>query len=623
MSVGFFVVASPKELNNDKMDSAFVGHTPWKQDGGEREIDLRGPNWRIVCLKDESGASTVWVEKERPDFRGAFVQIIGWCHRLSASSQSLSPQDYRQILERFRAGKPPLDDDFGGTFVAVVYDAKRQRLAVQPDRLAMGACLYAEENGEFAASNRALRLASYFQNALDGHSILSQMRGTHIPFGRTLFAGVRRLMGSTYLEVDLARGAGEVKKPQSLYVPTREISYADAVRLVADTVKATVGRLLDAEPVQFDLTGGNDTRVLASAVENITRNNGTHRFGFRVMDPEGAPDVRVARRVAETCGWHLVRADRHVEGQAAVEELGPAATGGDGNFPVHYIWDRVHFDRVYAAHGQWKTHVGAASGELFRGFFYTHEMFSLGRRSDVNYGALLAYRTYASRGVNLRVLGPSAPTFEAHDEILMAPYRAIGWEGRSRTNAEKLDQMYLQRHCYRSGNTLSYLFGFSDVRVPFLSWELAGLGLSLPWKYRANRGLMQRAIAKLSPKLAEIPNEDGLPMKPLSLATFPSYLLSDVPIEVRRAKRVIRRFLGRSAEIKRDTLPKPQPAYFAVVDNAKAIPMIFAQEAVKQIRSELESEQRTRDSIQTFYMLATVELLLQQVPALRRQLVFD
>src|SRR5215472_16681074 len=270
MSVGFFVVAGPKELNNDKMDSAFVGHTPWKQDGGEREIDLRGPNWRIVCLKDESGASTVWVEKERPDFRGAFVQIIGWCHRLSASSQSLSPQDYRQILERFRAGKPPLDDDFGGTFVAVVYDAKRQRLAVQPDRLAMGACLYAEENGEFAASNRALRLASYFQNALDGHSILSQMRGTHIPFGRTLFAGVRRLMGSTYLEVDLARGAGEVKKPQSLYVPTREISYADAVRLVADTVKATVGRLLDAEPVQFDLTGGNDTRVLASAVENIT-----------------------------------------------------------------------------------------------------------------------------------------------------------------------------------------------------------------------------------------------------------------------------------------------------------------------------------------------------------------
>jgi asparagine synthetase B (glutamine-hydrolysing) len=527
------------------------------------------------------------------------------------------------MLERFRAGQPPLDDDFGGTFVAVVCDAKRLRLAVQPDRQAMGVCFYAEGNGEFVVSNRALRLASYFQSALDGHSVLSQMRGTHMPFGRTLFAGVRRLMGCAYLEIDLARGTGEVRKPQSLYVPTREISYADAVDVVANTVKTTVGRLLAAEPVQFDLTGGNDTRVIASAIENITRNNGSHRFGFRVMDPEGAPDVRVARRVAETCGWPLTRMDRHVAGQAAVEELGPCATGCDGQFTVNYIWDRVHFDRIYAAHGQWKTHVGAAAAELFRGFFYRHEVLTIGRSSKVNYESLLAYRTYASRGVDLGVFGANAPTFDAHDDVLMAPYRAIGEEGGSRTNAEKLDQMYMQRHCYRSGNTLGLVHGFSDVRVPFLSWELAGLGLSLPWKYRANRGLMQRVIGRLSPRLANIPNIDGQPMKPLSLATFPSYVLSEIPMIVNRAGRVVRRVLGRSGEIARASLPQPQAAYLTVLDNPKTVPAIFDPEKVRQIRSQVESGQRTRDSIVTFYVLATLELLLQQVPALRRQLVFD
>src|SRR5215470_3854519 len=213
--------------------------------------------------------------------------------------------------------------------------------------------------------------------------------------------------------------------------------------------------------------------------------------------------------------------DRHVSGQATLEELRPCATGSDGQFPLNYIWDRVHFDRIYAAHGQWKAHVGAAAAELFRGFFYRHEVLTIGRSRKVNYDSLLAYRTYASRGVDLGVFGAIAPTFDAHDDVLMAPYRAIGEEGGSRVNAEKLDQMYMQRHCYRSGNTLGLVHGFSDVRVPFLSWELAGLGLSLPWKYRANRGLMQRVIGRLSPRLANIPNIDGQPMKPLSFATLP------------------------------------------------------------------------------------------------------
>src|SRR5271166_3376394 len=402
MSVGFFAVLSPRGLDEGRVDSAFVAHTPWGRDGGDSEVDLQGANWRLICLKDTSGASKFWREKERSDFLGSFVQVLGWCYKISSKRESLNADDYRQILERFRAGKSPLDGDYGGNFVLLAYDSKTQRLAVQPDRLAMGTAFYSEENGEFACSNRALRLASYFRYALDGHSVLAQMRGTHMPFGRSFFSGVRRLMSCEYIEIDLARGRAEVKKPDSLFVPTRAISYGDSVDLVAETVQTTVSRLLAAGPVQFDLTGGNDTRVLASAIDSLTRNNGTHQFSFRVADPEGSPDVRVARRISEDRGWSLTRVDRHPLPEPGVNDLASAATGSDGNFPAHYIWERVSFERLHARHGQWNTHVGAASGELFRGFFYTHEMFSLGSASDVNYGTLLAYRTYASRGVNLR-----------------------------------------------------------------------------------------------------------------------------------------------------------------------------------------------------------------------------
>jgi len=624
MPVGFFVAVSRGELSSERIDSAFVGHTPWGLDGGNREIDLLGRHWRVTCLEDrESGISSIWREKDWPDFLGSFVFLVGWCYRISALSESLSVDDYRELVDRFSADLPPVSDDFGGQFVAVVYDSKRQRLAVQPDRLAMGASYFAGADGEFAASDRALRLASYFGSALDGHSVLSQMRGTHMPFGRTMFAGVRRLMGASYLEFDLAQGQAQLRKPQSLFVPIRKIDYAESVDLVTQTVKRTVRRLLAASTVGFDLTGGNDTRVIASAVDCITRNNGKHNFGFRVADAEGSPDVRVASRVAKSCGWSLIRMNRQPVAEPSLEELARSATCSDGNYAVNSVWERVQSERASAEKAKWCTHVGAPAGELFRGYFYSQEMLSLGRSSAVNFDALLAYRTYASRGVDLRIFGTAAPTFEAHDQALLAPYRAIGEEGGSFPNTNKLDLMYLQRHCYRAGNTLSCLLGFTNLRLPFLSWELAGLGLSLPWKYRANRGLIQRVIGRLSPRLANIPNEDGEPMKPLSLATFPAYVASEVPIAVARAGRVIRNLLGRSGGVKNSGMPVAQPGYLSVLDNAKSIPDIFDPALIRQMRAEVESQQNSRDSFMTFYVLCTIELLLREVPALRRQLVFS
>jgi asparagine synthetase B (glutamine-hydrolysing) len=624
MSAGFFVTVSQTELHGERMDSSYISHTPWERDGAHRQIDLAGRGWRVVCLgKPGCESVALWSEKDRQDFLGSFVFILGWCYRISTSCTTLCADDYRRILERFSSGRPPLDGDFGGHFVAVVYDARRRRLAVQPDRLAIGAAFHAEADGEFAASNRALRLANYFAAPLDGQSVLAQMRGTHIPFGRSLFGGVRRLMCSTYIEFDLAAGRAQIKKPYSAYVPTRTINYSDAVDEVTGTLKSTVSRLLAASPVRFDLTGGNDTRAIASAVECITRNTGAEGFGFRVADPEGSPDVLVARRVAESCGWPLTRVDRFPAEQASLEELAQAATCGDGNFPVQQIWDRVYSERVYARRNQWKTHVGAPAGELFRGYFYAQEMLSLGRTSNVNYDALLAYRTYASRGVELGIFGAAAPTLDAHDRALLAPYRAIGEEGGALPNANKLDLMYLQRHCYRAGNTLASLTGFLNVCAPFLSWELAGLGLSLPWKYRANRGLMQRVIGRLSPKLANIPSEDGEPMKPFSLGTLPAYAASQIPIRMNHAGRVIRRLLGRSGGVQKTGLQAPAPVYFEVMENSKMLSAIFDPAVTRRVSTQVGSERNSQDSSSMFYVLCTIELLLQQAPGLRRQIVFE
>lgn len=166
-------------------------------------------------------------------------------------------------------------------------------------------------------------------------------------------------------------------------------------------------------------------------------------------------------------------------------------------------------------------------------------------------------------------------------------------------------------------------FGFLNLRLPFLSWELAGLGLALPWEYRATRGLMQRVIGKLSPKLANIPNEDGQPMKPLSLSTLPAYVAAEIPMETMRAVRVLRRMLGRSAGEKKAGLPVPRPAYLELLDNAKAVTLLFDESAIKQLRAAVDSPQRSRDTITTFHVLCSIELLLQEARGLRPQVVFN
>jgi hypothetical protein len=205
----------------------------------------------------------------------------------------------------------------------------------------------------------------------------------------------------------------------------------------------------------------------------------------------------------------------------------------------------------------------------------------------------------------------------------MAPYRAIGEEGGTLPNPYKLDVMYLQRHCYRSGNSLSGLAGLLNVRLPFLSWELAGLGLSLPWRHRANRGLVQRVIGRLSPKLASFPTEEGEPMKPLSAATLPAYVASKIPIQVDRARRVARRLLGQSGGVQKAGFPMPKAAYLEVLDEAKALQTIFDPALVREVRGKVASAQNSRDAATMFYVLCSIELLLGEAPRLRRAVVFD
>lgn len=622
-ALGFLLSTYRGEESDRQFETALAIHPLWDRNHKGLLIDLCDETCRVACFGDTNQyACSVWIEHDLEDFQGSFVYILGWCYRIPSSSEHLTDIEYRGILDRHRRSLPPFDEDFSGNYAGVVYDAKRRRIAVQPDRWAMSSIYFSASERGAVVSNRATFIASLAGACFDGYSAMSLMRGTHMPFGRSLFSRVQRVMGGNHLEVNLDTGQIDLKRPFSRFVPTQKRTFEDSVEMVSKTAATVASRLVACRSAQFDLTGGNETRLVAAAISHVTHQNLRPGFGWRVLGSEDHPDVLIARKIAEICGWKLLRFDWHASREPSIEELGRTAIQADGTCTADASWDRIQSDLEAEHYGRWDWLVAAIGGEQLRGFFWTHEMLALGRTRELNYKALMDYRLYASRDVNFHLFGTQAPTMAEHDEVLLAPYREIDKAGGDLLNAYKLDSIFLQKMCYSFGTTASWLAGFRNYRYPLLSWEFTRTGLSIPWKFRADRRLVQRVIWNFDPRLSMVPNDKGEPMRPLSLATLPSYVKAALPIGAKRISRILRRSMGRFAGEKRASKNPPQNSFLLVIDDARHIDSIFDRSLIKKIRSQVASPTRTVDDVMAFHTLCTIELLLREIQGLRAQIAF-
>ena len=467
-------------------------------------------------------AVQVWSEGPANSQPTACVYVLGWCYRIGSGADALEPDDHRRFVERHRQGLPPVDDDFSGNYVVVIYDAESGRVSVQPDRWAMSTVFFWESDQGIAVSNRAVAVADNAGAAIDGYSFLSLIRGTHMPFGRSLFLGVHRVLCGQYLSIDIQTGRLEVRRAAPSYLEIVPRSRGAAVDLVEGTVRDLARRLVRApEPSVFDLTGGNDTRLLAAGVSAETPRGLSPAFGWNVVGDESHPDVKIARRVAQLCNWQIRRLDSSQPRDASRSELENAVIQGDGSCPADVAFCRM--DQELTARGNWEWLAGAVGGELLRGFWWGQEALSLGVTSRVNYGALFDYRIRPSSAALTNDSMSPWPSIQRHNEVLMEPYHEIGRAGGERLNTYKLDTILQYRLSYSAGNSHSWLAGVRSIRLPFLSWEFTRVALSLPWRLRRNRDLSLHVIRRLNPSLSDLPNDTGAPMTPLGLSSAPAY----------------------------------------------------------------------------------------------------
>jgi hypothetical protein len=554
----------------------------------------------------------LWTEGGRPRLAKSFVYVLGWCYRVGSSSASPTDGDFARMLARHRGGLPPADEEVSGNYLIAVYDSVSGRLAVQPDHDAWSAVYFAATNGRIAISNRAALVASVVQAPLDGYSVFSLLRGTHFPFGRSLFGGVRRVLCGCYLEVDTKRARVELRRAMPLYVPTREISRRDSVAVVCETVSSLARRLTAGEQTVFDLTGGMDTRLLAAGIQRENPAGISDRFTWSIVGPEDLPDVRVAQQVADTLGWPLRRLDRIVPSDADLSELVRDAVMSDGSCSIDLSFARLRHEAQEG--GTWGR-AGGMGGEILRGWLWSQEFLALGRTSRVNYEALMGYRIRPSRSFEGSVLGSGWPSLAEHDQILLQPYRDIGEAGGDRVNAYKLDVMAQHKLTYLA---YYWLAGVRRVRLPFVSWEFCRAVLSLPWRLRATRRLLLLSFAELSPELTRILTSKGEPMTPLSWSTSPVYGKRALSELRRGVPFVLGRVFGGSHRRETEVQPPPR-SWVSVLREAKQVTSFVDPQFV---RRAWDQENPTMDSLRAFQFLLTLELLCRGLPRLRKEAVF-
>jgi hypothetical protein len=569
----------------------------------------------------EDPSCRMWKPRDAAGGGNSFVYVLGWCYRIGSAAVGLTDEHLSEMLTRHRAGLPPADDETSGNYIVIAYDESSGRLAVQPDQYAMRTVHFAVASGRVTIGNRAALVAAAVEAPFDGHTLMSVLRGAHVPFGRSLFGGVRRILSGCFLTVDTRVVRAELRRATPLYVETRELSQAQALDAVCETVSAIGRRLTAGETTVFDLTGGVDSRLLAAAVRKAGPAGIGDRFLWNVVGTPEHPDVVVAKEVAQILGVPLNCLLRVPPGDAELPELEQAAVLADGFATIDFALSRLRYEARMEP--KWIWYAGGMSGELLRGFLWNQEFFGIGRSSRVDYRALMHYRIHPSRSFQASHYGSHWPTLAENDEAILGPYRELGDLGGDRRNPYKLDVMMEHRLVYYGGNTMSWLTGIRRIRLPFASWEYCRLVFSIPWRRRSTRHLQLDAIARLCPELRNVPTVGGSVMTALTwssiLRSLPMFGRSALP-EIRRGFSSLRdRLFGRAPNAAAQTLVPPPEAWVSVLREARHVTSVVDPDVV---RLACDQVTLTPDGLRTFHTLLTLELLCRALPRLRRQAVF-
>lgn len=492
------------------------------------------------------------------DLARSFVVVFGVCRR-RGRGEVVTQSDLEEVLQGLRSGRRAELCELDGQFVLIAFDHLGERLWVWNDFWGIAGVFFGRRGPQTALGSQAAWVAATLRMGVNGHSLLAYVRRTAMPTGSTLFAGVRRFACGQICELNVGTGEGELRGAELGQVEAPvALSLAEHVERVAEALTAATSATQTAGTLSMDLTGGNDTRVLAACLEAAGSSTSVR---FRVAgESESAPDVLIAREIAKQFGWRLERIPPSAALAVSLEDVEAAAARGDGMVsPIAFAkrWTQeTHFGEGA------RNHVGGGAGELLRGFYWQQEFFGIGRRRDVDVKALLRHRIYRTAWVDARRISAGRVDEASHDRVLGKPTIEFSRLMQSARNTLRLDVIYIQK--WMTNITWWPLYDRAGQVAPFLFKAVSDRILDVPWQLRMTRQFVTKLVERVSPKLCTIPTDSGAPFRPLGLSTIVPYGRYAVALIRDKARRHSRQ-VDRSGAEGQD--PASRRLLFGMVEN--------------------------------------------------------
>ncbi len=470
---------------------------------------------------------TIYIEENKNPEKKSLVMSFGWCYRIGNRENQLEEEDMAIFLQSHRSETMQNIEVFSGVFCILSYDHFSESLWICTDMWAQHGFYYGSNPYMIVISSKASIVANYLSTNIDGISYLSLLRATDVPPGRTLYCNVWRVTCGRGLYLNTKSGVARLVQIQPLYRPIKRISFKDTVDQFIDVVTRVCPFAASRPSTTVDLTGGNDSRITCAALASAQRGRIGKQVTFKVVGEENHPDVIIARRIANIFDWTLRRNDEKLNQNYTIEQLHEAALLSDGQYILPDVLGRLVQEFKY-----WKSTdglVNSLGGELFRDFFWRHELQRMGCTNKINFCALLKHRLHVSNDVDIRRISDGLLTIDDHNLYLLKPYMVIDSKLPDIKNVYKLDVIYLHKLMSKS-----FCWILSDLRkliFPFLSSEITSFSLRIPWKFRVFRRLVTTAIEQIEPSLSLIPTDQGAPMSSLRSSTLMSYvryMVSDI-----------------------------------------------------------------------------------------------
>lgn len=322
-------------------------------------IDLAGGKQPMA---DDSGRYWITFNGEIYNFPDLRERLVKQGHRFSTRS------DTETILAAYKQYGDKCVDHLRGMFAFAVWDRHRQRLFLARDRVGKKP-LYYHFNGQrfiFASEIKAILQHPSVPRLIDPRAIADYFNYNYIPFPRTIFQPIKKLLPGHCIKLDLCadntlafaqeqywdlRYAPEVDVPEGQWCEALREKIAEATRI----------RMISDVPLGAFLSGGVDSSaVVAFMAQAQSAPVKTFSIGFKEED---FSETKYARQVAEQFGTehheYLVEPD-------AIEMLPKLAWQYDEPFadasavPTYYVSKlaREHVTVILSGDGGDETFAG-------------------------------------------------------------------------------------------------------------------------------------------------------------------------------------------------------------------------------------------------------------------------